>query len=359
LFVDCLLDERRGIIDDLLPELEAQLQSLVHPAISVLFDASSVTCGSMYVNAAISYAGLSDAALDLLLVGTVLRFSSTGDVAFSLVSNEAVTADATTAPTGGTASSTNILMAATTNSTTVAAAAAVAHGWFEGPSAIIVWVAIGLAVLVIVLVIVVVAVFCYRCKQRDKGSKRKLRYQTNGQHVSDVEMTPTSRGRSRERPMTSVDFTDTAVGAGPPPTGQGEEPEWLAESRPRRRPKTGSKHHPSREAQPLKTAPSSAGPPALPPLTKPKPPAIDAAAGEAYLDFYHENAKRLEEYFLSIDKPKFVAKIPKILLRNRGNEAKLFRMLVHKYGGRLQVSEREEHVPSRRRDVADTSEESV
>lgn len=60
----------------------------------------------------------------------------------------------------------------------------------------------------------------------------------------------------------------------------------------------------------------------------------------SYLRFYHENAQRLEGYFKQINRPRFIKKIPKILLRNRGKEQKLFEMLVQKYGGSLQLSPR-------------------
>jgi hypothetical protein len=59
-----------------------------------------------------------------------------------------------------------------------------------------------------------------------------------------------------------------------------------------------------------------------------------------YLDFYHDNAKRLEAYFTRIAKPRLIKKIPKILVRNKGKEAKLFNLLVEKYGGTLTLSPR-------------------
>ena len=59
-----------------------------------------------------------------------------------------------------------------------------------------------------------------------------------------------------------------------------------------------------------------------------------------YPQFYKENTRRLKEYFVQVNKPRFIRKIPKILLRNRGKEEKLFRMLVVRYGGQLELSPR-------------------
>lgn len=363
---DCLGFVRADLLSNVLATVQDNLLQL-DSGITVL-DSSTMTCGSMYLNIALSPTISLQDFKNLVSTFSMTFAQDEGDLAgvhvayWSPDSTTTSTQPLETTPTttgnpGGTTEDpdNNVDVSTPTPS------------WFSEDN-MTMWIIIGVVAVVVILLVVLIVVCC---KRRATTKSRRVAFDRHSDkhYLSDefsgrspsvrefemsprrsVPMQPVTNGATLARDPRSAHFRTTSPRASPYETDA---------------PSPSHYDHYSPQASPRSTqAPresTSIGAVTIDGFESPSQGAAETkeergsqpsgapirAAGtsptytsDSYLQFYHENAKRLEDYFNRVNKPRFIKKIPKILLRNRGKEEKLFRMLVVKYGGELNLSPR-------------------
>lgn len=323
-------------------------------------DSSTITCGSMYINVVLDDT-VNVASIAATLASATIEFPSSVSANLAGIVFyywDPQTGSTTNRITTQGVTSTSPTSTSTTSTTTedLSGSIDVTEGPLFSADNLPMWIAAGIGFVVIVLIIVLLAVCC---NKRQKAEERRITFKsTHGEYGYDHD----DRRRDyfdRGSPNREPSMSPRRVGSPNVYAGLELSPMHSPERRrqnhqrafdsPRgmvapddisidgfETPRQGNTSAQSSEP----TTPRSTA------TSKTMSGGADATLSELaadssnYLAFYHENAERLERYFISVDKPRFIKKIPKILLRNRGKEQKLFKMLVQKYGGSLQLSPR-------------------